>query len=451
MKVIPDRLRMTRWLSVDKNQTLYAKAKRLIPGGTQLLSKRPELHLPGLWPTYYKKAKGCRVWDLNGRELIDASYMGIGACILGYADADVDFAVTQAITDGTMSTLNCPEEVELAELLCRLHPWADMARFARTGGEAMSVAVRIARAYTQKSQVLFCGYHGWHDWYISANLAGVKRLDGHLLPGLEPAGVARNLKGTALPFQYNDREGFLKLIRKHEHKLGAVVMEPIRNFEPDKDFLETVRFETEKRGIVLIFDEVSSGWRLTLGGAHLKFKVNPDIAVFAKGMSNGYPMAAIIGRGDVMGAAQNSFISSTYWTERIGPTAALATIKKLKALNASKHLMETGKTVKHGWLKAAERHGLKIHVGGMDPLAHFGFDVAEPLVLKTLFTQEMLAKGFLATNAFYSSVAHTDKDVSKYIEAVDKVFSVITGAVQSGKPAKYLKQSVCHSGFKRLT
>ncbi len=188
-----------------------------------------------------------------------------------------------------------------------------------------------------------------------------------------------------------------------------------------------------------------------MGGAHLKFKVNPDIAVFAKGMSNGYPMAAIIGRGDVMGAAQNSFISSTYWTERIGPTAALATIRKLKALNASKHLVETGKTVKNGWLKAAERHGLKIHVGGMDPLAHFGFDVAEPLVLKTLFTQEMLAKGFLATNAFYSSVAHTDKEISKYNEAVDKVFSVIAQAVQSGKPSKYLKGSVCHSGFKRLT
>lgn len=436
---------------MDKNQTLYIKAKRLIPGGTQLLSKRPELHLPGLWPTYYQKAKGCRVWDLNGREWIDASYMGIGACILGYADADVDGAVKNVIDNGTMSTLNCPEEVELAEVLCRLHPWASMARFARTGGEAMSVAVRIARAYTRKSRILFCGYHGWHDWYLSANLAGGKRLDGHLLPGLDPAGVARNLKGTSIPFVYNDREGFLSLIKKHADQLGAVVMEPVRNFEPDKDFLETVRAETEKRGIVLIFDEVSSGWRLAIGGAHLKFKINPDIAVFAKGMSNGFPMAAVIGSKDVMGAAQNSFISSTYWTERIGPTAALATIKKLKNLNAPKQLAQRGAQVKQGWHEEARRQGLKIHVGGMDPLAHFGFDGSAPLILKTLFTQEMLAKGFLATNAFYASLAHTDQDISSYIKAVGEAFSTIAQAIQSGKPASYLKSDVCHSGFKRLT
>jgi glutamate-1-semialdehyde 2,1-aminomutase len=207
---------------MDKNQALYAKAKKLIPGGTQLLSKRPELHLPGLWPTYYEKAKGCRVWDLNGREYLDASYMGIGACILGYADADVDRAVLSAVKRGTMTTLNCPEEVELAELLCDLHPWAKMARFARTGGEAMSVAVRIARAYKQKSAVLFSGYHGWHDWYLSANIAGNKRLDGHLLPGLKPSGVARQLKSTAIPFYYNDTEGFLKLIRRHEGQLSYV-------------------------------------------------------------------------------------------------------------------------------------------------------------------------------------------------------------------------------------
>ena len=436
---------------LDKNQTLYAKAKRLIPGGTQLLSKRPEMHLPGLWPTYYQKAKGCRVWDLNGRELIDTSYMGIGACILGYADPDVDRAIKIAVDNGTMTTLNCPEEVELAELLCRLHPWAKMARFARTGGEAMSVAVRIARAHTQKSMVLFCGYHGWHDWYLSANVASTKKLDGHLLPGLLPAGVSRKLKSSAVPFVYNDTEGFLKLISKYGPQLAAVVMEPIRNFEPEKGFLETIRAETRKRGIVLVFDEVSSGWRLTVGGAHLKFKVDPDVAVFAKGISNGYPMAAIIGRGEVMNAAQDSFISSTYWTERIGPTAALATIRKLQADNVPQHLIRTGKTVKDGWTKAALKHNLKIHVGGMDPLAHFAFEDKEPLVLKTLFTQEMLGRGFLASTALYASLAHTHKDIAGYLEAADQVFALIARAIKKGNPTSFLKKSVCHSGFKRLT
>lgn len=436
---------------MDKNQTLYAKAKGLIPGGTQLLSKRPELHLPGSWPTYYKKAKGCRVWDLNGRELIDASYMGIGACILGYGDPDVDRAVRGAIDLGTMSTLNCPEEVELAQELCAIHPWAKMARFARTGGEAMSVAVRIARAFTQKSMVLFSGYHGWHDWYLAANIASSKGLDGHLLPGLMPCGVSRKLKSTAIPFVYNDTEGFLKLIAKYGPQLGAVVMEPIRNFYPEKGFLETVRRQTKKRGIVLIFDEVSSGWRLTVGGAHLKFKVEPDIAVFAKGISNGYPMAAIIGRKDVMNAAQGSFISSTYWTERIGSTAALATIRKLKARRVPERLIEIGTSVKEGWSNAANRHGLRIHVGGMEPLAHFTFEDKEPLVLKTLFTQEMLRLGFLATTAFYASFAHTSRDIEQYFRAVDDAFGVVARAAASKHPQKYLKNGVCHSGFKRLT
>lgn len=440
-----------RPLRMDKNQTLYKKAKQLIPGGTQLLSKRPELHLPGLWPTYYQKARGCRVWDLNGRELIDASYMGIGACILGYADPDVNAAVKTAIDQGSMTTLNCPEEVELSELLCQLHPWAKMVRFARTGGEAMSVAVRIARAFTQKSMVLFCGYHGWHDWYLAANIAGSKSLDGHLLPGLMPSGVSRKLKSTAMPFVYNDTEGFLKLIAKCGSQVGVVVMEPIRNFQPEKGFLETIRRETRKRGIALIFDEVSSGWRLTSGGAHLKFKIDPDIAVFAKGISNGHPMAAIIGTKDVMNAAQESFISSTYWTERTGPVAALATIRKLKEHNVAKRLIDIGTRIKEGWMNAATKHGIRIHVGGMEPLAHFAFEEKEPAVLKTLFTQEMLDRGFLATTAFYASFAHMDRDIEKYFEAVDQSFGVIVRAVESKKPQRFLKGGVCHSGFKRLT
>jgi glutamate-1-semialdehyde 2,1-aminomutase len=375
---------------MGKSQNLYKTAKKLIPGGTQLLSKRPEMFLPELWPAYYKKAKGCEVWDLDGKKYIDMNYMGIGSCVLGYADDDVNSAVKQAIDKGSMSTLNAPEEVELAKVLCKIHPWAQMVRYARTGGEAMAVAVRIARAKTGKDKILFCGYHGWHDWYLSANLANDKSLDGHLLPGLEAKGVPRALKGTAIPFKYNDTEGFLKLIKKHKKEIAAVVMEPIREHYPQKGFLETIRKTTSKLNIVLIIDEISVGFRLNLGGAHLEFNIYPDIAVFSKALGNGFPIAAIIGRGSVMSAAQETFISSTNWTEKIGPVAALATIKKFKEKNVSKYLIETGKRVQTGWKLLAAKNKLDIEVGGIFPLSHLSFNYPNPLILKTLFTKFLL-------------------------------------------------------------
>jgi len=432
------------------SQDLYKKAKKLIPGGTQLLSKRPEIFLPDLWPAYYEKAKGCRVWDLDGNKYTDMSYMGIGASILGYADKDVDSAVKTAVDKGSMCTLNCPEEVELAELLCKLHPWAEMVRYARTGGEAMAIAVRIARAKTGKDLILFCGYHGWHDWYLSANLADNKALDGHLLPGLKPKGVPRVLKNSAIPFSYNNIKGFLSLVDKYKNKIGTVVMEPVRNYYPEKGFLETIREMTEKLKIVLIFDEITSGWRLNLGGAHLKLGVNPDIAVFGKGISNGYPMAAIIGKSEVMEVAQETFISSTYWTERIGPVAALATIRKLKERDVPSHLINIGKKIQNGWRESAEKNRLKISVSGIYPLGHFSFNYEDPLILKTLFTQLMLERGFLATDSFYASYAHREKNVEKYLEVVDEVFEFIARAIKENKVKKYLKGPICHSGFRRL-
>ena len=440
-----------RGISSSKSRELWKKAKKIIPGGTQLLSKRPEMSLPEMWPAYYDKAKGCELWDLDGNRYVDMGYMGIGSCVLGYRDKDVDRAVKEAIGRGSMSTLNCPEEVQLAALLCNIHPWAQMARFARTGGEAMAQAVRIARAKTGKDLLLFCGYHGWHDWYLSSNLADDKSLDGHLLSGLEPRGVPRGLKDTAIPFNYNDTESFLKLMKKYKNKIAAVVMEPIRNHYPHKGFLETIRETTKNSRIVLIFDEITSGWRLTFGGTHLKFKVYPDIAVFAKAMSNGYPMAAIIGREKIMRAAQDTFISSTYWTERIGPAAAIATIKKLKKNNIPGHLIKTGRKIQEGWGQLAEKYNLNITVSGICPLCNFSFNYKNYLALKTLFTQQMFEKGFLATTAFYVSYAHKAGHIAKYLEAVNEVFAFISSAIKKGKPEKYLKGPVCQSGFKRLT
>lgn len=436
---------------MGKGQILYKKAKKLIPGGTQLLSKRPELHLPDLWPSYYKKAKGCEVWDLDGKKYIDMSYMGIGACVLGYADTDVNRAVKKAVDDGNATTLNSPEEIELAELLLKLHPWAQMARFARSGGEAMAVAVRIARAKTGRDKVLFCGYHGWQDWYLAANLADNKALDGHLLPGLEPKGVPRGLKDTAIPFKYNDTETFLRLLNKHKKELAAIVMEPIRNHLPKKGFFETIAREAKEAGVVLVIDEVSAGFRMANGGAHLKLGVEPDIAVFSKALGNGFPIAAIIGKREVMQASQSSFISSTMWTERVGFVSALAMIKKFIQKGVAKHICQMAEDVQKGWSQLAKKHRLIIEVSGIPPFGHFEFKYKEPLVLKTLFTQLMLERGFLASNVYYGSFAHKEEHLKKYLKACDEAFAFIKKAIEQGNPKKYLKGPVSQTGFKRLT
>lgn len=432
-------------------QRLYDKARTRIPGGTQLLSKRPEMFLPEQWPSYYSRARGAEVWDLDGNRFLDMSYNGIGACVLGAADPDVDEAVKAAIDQGSMSTLNCPEEVELADLLCELHPWAEMVRYARSGGEAMALAVRIARAHTRRDRVAFCGYHGWHDWYLAANLAETDALDGHLLPGLDPAGVPRGLRGTALPFHYNRIEELRAIVSRHGDELGAIVMEPVRDQAPAPGFLEEVREIATRSGAVLIFDEITSAFRLNTGGAHLLYHINPDVAVFAKAISNGYPMAAIIGPGEVMQGAQASFISSTYWTDRIGPVAALATIRKHRDERVPEHLVRSGRQVKEVWIEEGARAGLPLHVSGIDPLAHVGFEVEEPGPAHTLYTQLMLDRGFLASKTYYATYAHRDEHLAAFRRAVAESFSVVAGALEVGRVRSMLRGPVAHSGFQRLT
>ncbi len=428
---------------------LWEKAKKIIPGGTQMLSKRSEHFLPKLWPAYFKKAKGVRVWTLEGKQYLDMSYMGVGSCILGYADPDVNRAVKDVIDGGSMCTLNSPEEVELAELLLKLHPWADMVRYARTGGEAMAVAVRIARASTGKDKVAFCGYHGWSDWYLAANLADEKALDGHLLPGLKPLGVPRALKGTAIPFRYNKIEELEKIVDNND--IGTIVMEPRREREPKNKFLQKVRKIADRIGAVLIFDEVSSGWRVNVGGIHMYYRVYPDLAVFGKAMSNGFPMAAVIGKREIMDVAQDSFISSTYWTERVGPAAAIATITKMSECQVPRHICKVGKEIKRGWVELAESCGLELEVVGLPSVPTFKFNYGElNQALYTFFTQEMLEKGFLATKTVYVSYSHRKSHLNKYFKSVEMVFKKIAG-MKKKEVYSMLKGPVALEGFKRLT
>ena len=321
---------------MNKGQELLKKAKKIIPGGNQLLSKRSEMFLPGLWPTYYKKAKGCKVWDLNNKVYYDFAGMGVTSCVLGYSNEYINRALIKGLKSGSMCTLNAIEEVELAEELLNIHKWSGMAKFCKSGGEACMVAIRIARAYTNKNNIAFCGYHGWHDWYLATNMNGSKNLDKQLLPGLKAKGVSNSFKNSIKPFLYNDIASFKKLFKNNNNNIGIIIMEPMRGVKPSHNFLRQVKSIAKKNKAILIFDEITSGFKDNYGGLHLKLKVTPDMAIFGKSIGNGYPISAIIGKKDIMQVAQETFISSTMWTDRLGFIAAKVTLKKLKQLNINR-------------------------------------------------------------------------------------------------------------------
>jgi glutamate-1-semialdehyde 2,1-aminomutase len=431
----------------------YARARRIIPGGTQLVSKRPEMFAPGKWPAYYRRASGCEVTDLDGKTYIDMSLMGVGACLLGFADPAVCEAVNRRVRDGSMCTLNSPEEVDLAEQLIAIHPWAGAVRFARTGGESMAMAVRIARAKTGRDLIVFCGYHGWQDWYLAANRTadGPDNLREHLLPGLSPAGVPAGLAGTTLPFRYNHAEELEDVLRRNTDRIAAVVMEPTRSIAPAAGFLERVRELCQSAGVLLVFDEITAGWRLHFGGAHLRYGVEPDMAVFAKALGNGHPIAAVMGVEKTMQAAQDSFISSTAWTEGVGPAAALATLARLRELDAPMHVSQIGEQFRTGLADLARRTSVPLVLQGPSALTSLRFENVDALALQTLLTVRMLDRRFLSGSAFYPSCAHRAEHVSAFLSAAGEVFVELREAIEAGDAMRRVDGAVKHSGFARLT
>lgn len=433
---------------MNKGQALWDRAKSVIPGGNMLLSKRPEMHLPDIWPAYFSRAAGVTVWDLEDRAFTDMSLMSVGTNTLGYGHPSVDASVRGVIDAGNMSTLNAPEEVALAERLVALHPWADMARFARSGGEANAIAIRIARAASGRDGVAICGYHGWHDWYLAANLGDSAGLDGHLLPGLDPAGVPRDLAGSVFPFAYNDLEALKSLVT--DQKIGVIKMEVSRSADPAPGFLQAVRDIADAHGIVLIFDECTSGFRQAFGGLHKIYGVDPDMAVFGKALGNGYAITAVIGRRAVMDAAQSTFISSTFWTERIGPVAALATIDAMEDCRSWEVITETGREITRRWQDLAASHSLTIRTRGLPALTGFDIPGARGLIYKTLITQEMLKAGYLAGTSVYVSTEHRPDVLDRYFEALDPVFALIAECEDGRDPEALLDGPVCHLGFSRL-
>jgi len=418
------------------NRERYSASNSIIPGGTQLFSKRPEIFSPTDWPTYYVKATGITITDMHGQKFRDMSQMGVGSCILGYADPYVNKSVKKIVDAGVQSTLIAAEEMELAQVLIDLHPWANMVRYARSGGEAMSLAVRIARAASGRDVVAFSGYHGWNDWYLAANLSDANALDSHLLPGLSASGVPSALKGTSVGFEFNKIDEFRNIIDLYKGRLAAVVMEPRRSDPPLPGYFEEIKEICSKSGIVLIFDEITTGWRGNPGGIHLQGSVMPDLAVFAKSMANGFAMSAVIGTTEVMQYAATTFMSSTNWTERVGPTAALATIRKYNKYAVHEYLREYGNLVTAGWIQAAKESGLSIDAenNGLPALSHFAFQNEFSRGMSVIFTNRMLQLGWLAHTQFKPSFAHDGKVISKYLKDVNLVFSELSVMLREGDP-----------------
>ena len=445
---VNDNIKRNEGKYMGKGQKLWKRAKNVIPGGNMLLSKRSEMFLPEKWPSYFSKAKGCHVWDLDGKRYTDVSIMGIGTNTLGYGNEEVDASVLETISSGNMSTLNCPEEVYLAEKLIEINSWAGMVRFARSGGEANSIAVRIARAATGKDNVAICGYHGWHDWYLAVNHKSPDSLKDHLLPGLNPSGVPKSLAGTVFPFDYNDFDTLQNLVENHN--IGTIKMEVERTEKPKQDFLLKVRQLADEKNIVLIFDECTSGFRETFGGLHKKYNVEPDLAMYGKTLGNGYAITAVVGKSEVMQACQSTFISSTFWTERIGPTAALSSLRVMERIESWKKISAIGKKVSNAWNGLAKKNELSLIIKGIDALPTFSFDHVENLKYKTYLTQEMLKRGYLANTSFYACIDHDDEVLESYFHDLDSIFLEIKKCQTGQDIDNLLDGPVCHDGFKRL-
>ncbi len=432
---------------MNKYKNLYGRAKKHILSGNMLLSKNPEMILPKGWPTYFSKSKNIYVWDLKGKKYIDMMCL-VGQSIIGYANNNLDRYVFSNAQKGIMTSLNCPEEVLLAEKILKLHPWAGMTKFARSGGEANALAIRIARAATGREHIAISGYHGWHDWYLSVNIKNKNNLSKFLFPGLNPYGVPKSLSNTCHAFQSNNLTSLKKIIKKF--RLAAICMEVARNKLPDKKMLYEIRKLANKNKIILIFDECTSGFRRNNGGLHMTTGVNPDLAMFGKALGNGYAISCVIGKEKIMKKAQRCFMSSTFWTERIGFLAALKNLEILEKKRPFKKIISNGKYLNKSLISLANKYKLLIKINGIEAITSFIFLSKKHFEYKTFISQEMLKKGFLASNIIFLNIYHSKKVIDKYISALDPIFKKIK-SFEDGLPIKkYLKSPVCKSGFKRI-
>jgi len=423
--------------SIKKSDELYQKALELIPCTTQTLAKGPQQNIKGIAPKYLAKGKGSHVWDVDGNEYIDFN-MAIGPLSLGYAYDKVDEAIRKQLDDGITFSLMHPLEVEVAEMLNKIIPNAESVRYSKSGADVTSAAIRVARAYTKRNKILCCGYHGWHDWYISVTDRN--------------AGIPNVIQDLTFTFNYNDIQSVIDSI---DEDTAAVILEPFVFEAPKNNFLQKLREACDKNGTLLIFDEMWTGFRIAIGGAQEYFGVKADLTTFSKAVANGMPIGILLGRKDVMSVLEKDvFFFTTFGGEALSLAAAKATISELMEKNVPAYLAKQGKKLKEGYNKISEELNMPYtKCIGYECRSLITFDASEgnPLEMKSLVQQEMIKRGILWGGFHNMSFSHTDEDIEYTLKAYRDVLPILKKAVDEKDVRGYLKGEPVEPVFRKVS
>jgi glutamate-1-semialdehyde 2,1-aminomutase len=405
-----------------KSEEFLARAERVIPLGSQTFSKSRTQYPQGVSPFFIQRARGSRVWDIDGNEYIDF-VNSLASITLGYQDPDVNEAVRRQLEDGVIFSLPHPVETEVAELICEMVPCAERVRFGKNGSDATSGAIRVARAYTGRDRVAVCGYHGWQDWYIGSTA--------------RHRGVPQATRDLTHSFPYNDLLALDKLLQQHAGEFAAVILEPMNVTDPLPGYLQGVKELAHRHGALLVFDETITGFRYANGGAQELFGVTPDLATFGKGLANGYPVSAVVGRGDVMKLMEEVFFSFTFGGEALSLAAAKATLTKLKTQPVVQTIAERGRAIIQGTQAVIEGHKL-CDVFSVSGQPSWSFLVlrdargATAFEVKTLLMQELHQRGFLSVGSHNVNYAHSPDDVNALVKAYAEILPMIGQHLDQG-------------------
>lgn len=403
-------------LKTDQSEILWERALRVIPAGTQTFSKGPDQYVKGVAPKFIQRGEGSRIWDVDGNQFIDYG-MALGPIILGYSYPAVNEAIKKQLRDGITYTLMHPLEVQLAELLAEIIPCAEMVRFAKNGSDATTAAIRVARAFTGRDRIAYCGYHGWQDWYIGSTSRNL--------------GVPEEIQKLTLRFQYNELDSLKNLLDRYPKEIAAVILEPTNFYPPQDGFLEQVRQACQDYGALLIFDEIITGFRMALGGAQEFFGVVPDLAAFGKAMGNGMPIAALVGRAEVMALFEEAFFSTTFGGEALSLAASIATIYELRKKKALAHIHSLGRKLQEGYNQIVRNLGLE------DVTECIGYSCWPEILfrycggdrkanrIQTLFQQEVVKRGILTRPGMFPCYSHTQADIDQTLEAFRQSLVVV--------------------------
>ncbi|MHB8906824.1 MAG: aminotransferase class III-fold pyridoxal phosphate-dependent enzyme [Melioribacteraceae bacterium] len=421
---------------ISKSDELYNRALGLIPSVTQTLAKGPGQWVKGIAPKYLVRGKGSHVWDVDGNEYIDYM-MGVGPLSLGYAYPKVDDAIKKQLEDGITFSMMHPLEVEVAEMIRQIVPNAEAVRYSKTGADATSAAVRLARAYTGKNKILCCGYHGWHDWYIAVTARN--------------HGIPEAVQAISYTFNYNDIDSVKNSL---DDDVAAIILEPVVFAEPKDNFLNKLADLCKEKNVVLIFDEMWTGFRMALGGAQEYFGITPDLATYSKAVANGMPISILTGKREIMDLAdEDIFFYTTFGGEALSLAAVKATIEELRDKNVPKFLNGQGEKLKDGYNTIVRKLGMdytKAIGYNWRSMATFDEKAGDPLVQKSLMQQEMIKRGVLWQGFHNMSFSHSDADVEYTLQALEESLAVLKNAVQKNNIREMLRGEPVQPVFRKV-